>query len=254
MAGALPGAAPARRLRARSSRAVRGVASPSSEIFQPMQVFWFLGHHSPLAGSCWVWKSTTSGWRQRGSAASATRCGRDRRADHLGDVARAPQRPLSAEPPASWRRRGESHRRPATARPAAAAALHARHLGRRLLPAPVHPRAARVGDRAAATARRCSRSCSSVLVWANSQSRCTHRPTPRRRSSWRGRCRSWPAWREPVLRRPRSPGGADAPAPRSEATMTRGGLAVTLREGWANSRREATSDAVSALGRLVSTS
>ena len=29
---------------------VRGVASPSSEIFQPMQVFWFLGHHSPLAG------------------------------------------------------------------------------------------------------------------------------------------------------------------------------------------------------------
>lgn len=29
---------------------VRGAASPSSAIFQPMQVFWFLGHHSPLAG------------------------------------------------------------------------------------------------------------------------------------------------------------------------------------------------------------
>jgi hypothetical protein len=28
----------------------RGAASPSSAIFQPMQIFWFLGHHSPAAG------------------------------------------------------------------------------------------------------------------------------------------------------------------------------------------------------------
>ena len=157
---------------------LRAAATPDSTIFQPWQLWWFFGHHGHVVHGLFgavkpgyrtapAWPATIShpliiaaalpltlgAWlRLRAPSATIRREARDLDSSRTG----AAKRPRGI--------------RSAAARPAAAAALHARHVGHCLLPATVRPGAHRVGDAHAAARPRAGALRALRPIWVGCRS------------------------------------------------------------------------------------